>query len=136
MFSSSGGDHHARLKRATGQVYSMTAIAELEHLVDSCVQMFLSRLQTSASSRSSIEIDSWLQYYSFDCLGCLSFSEDIGFLSSGRDVGLMIKAVDRIFDYVALVSRLIIRWKFGSSYLLARSVKYHFLIRYFLETRC
>ncbi|CAF9933472.1 MAG: hypothetical protein ALECFALPRED_005602 [Alectoria fallacina] len=106
MFSASGGDYHARLRRATGHVYSMTAITELEPLVDSCVQMFLSRLQTAASTNTPFEIDAWLQYYSFDCLGSLSFSEDVGFLSSGSDVGLMINAVDRIFDYVALVSGL------------------------------
>ena len=104
MFSASGGEYHARLRRATGHVYSMTAITELEPLVDSCVQMFLSRLQTAASTNTPFEIDAWLQYYSFDCLGSLSFSEDVGFLSSGSDVGLMINAVDRIFDYVALVS--------------------------------
>lgn len=106
MFASSGGDHHARLRKATGHVYSMTAITESESLVNSCVQMFLSRLQSSASERTSLEIDAWLQYYSFDCLGSLSFSQDIGFLSSGSDVGMMINAVDQIFDYVALVSRL------------------------------
>lgn len=82
----------------------MTAITELEPLVDSCVQMFLSRLYTSALSNTSLGIDAWLQYYSFDCLGSLSFSQDVGFLSSGSDVGLMINAVDQIFDYVALVS--------------------------------
>ncbi len=62
--------------------------------MDSCVQMFLSRLQTSASSRASLEIDAWLQYYSFDCLSSLSFSQDVGFLSSGSDIGLVINAVD------------------------------------------
>ena len=71
--------------------------------------MFLSRLQTSASSGTSIEIDSWLQYYTFDCLGALSFSQNVGFLSSGSDVGLMIIAVDHVFDYVAFVSGLIVQ---------------------------
>ena len=84
----------------------MTAITELEARVDSCVQMFLSKLQSSASESTPLEIDAWLQYYSFDCLGTLSFSQDVGFLSSGSDVGSMINAVDRIFDYVALVSGL------------------------------
>lgn len=112
MFASSGGEDHARLRRATGHVYSMTAITELESLVDSCVQMFLSRLQSSASEGTSLEIDAWLQYYSFDCLGSLSFSQDVGFLSSGSDVGLMINAVDRIFDYVAVVGQIPILDKF------------------------
>lgn len=91
----------------------MTAITELESLVDSCVQMFLSKLQSSASEKTPLEIDAWLQYYSFDCLGSLSFSQDVGFLSSGSDFGLMINAVDRIFDYVALVSALPLRARAG-----------------------
>lgn len=85
-------------------MYSLTSITELEPVVDSCVQMFVSKLQKSASSGESVHIEDWLQYYSFDCLGALSFSHDIGFLSSGVDVGSMIHAVDVIFEYVALVS--------------------------------
>lgn len=136
MFSASGGDYHARLRRATGHVYSMTAITELEPLVDSCVQMFLSRLQTAASTNTPFEIDAWLQYYSFDCLGSLSFSEDVGFLSSGSDVGLMINAVDRIFDYVALVSDLTTEHRLVSYMLIFRLGKYQYLINFYSETRC
>ena len=33
LFASSAGDHRARLRRATGHVYSMTAISELDSLV-------------------------------------------------------------------------------------------------------
>lgn len=101
MFSASGGDFHAHNRRATGHVYSTTAITELEALVDSCVQQFLSKLKNTLGT--PLDVDAWLQYYSFGCLGALSFSKDIGFLSSGSDVGSMINAVDTIFDYVALV---------------------------------
>ena len=81
----------------------MTAISELEDLVDGCVEKFLAQLQHSATSQTGLEVEDWLQYYSFDCLGALSFSEDIGFLSSGHDIDSMIHTVDVIFDYVALV---------------------------------
>lgn len=53
-----------------------------------------------------VNISAWLQYYSFDCLGVLCFSQPIGCLSTGTDVGCMIGAVDGIFDYVSLVSEL------------------------------
>jgi len=104
MFSASGGDFHAHNRRATGHVYSTTAITELEALVDSCVQQFLSKLKNSATLGTPLDVDAWLQYYFFGCLGAPSFSKDIGFLSSGSHVGSMINAVDTIFDYVALVS--------------------------------
>jgi len=51
-----------------------------------------------------LNIDNWLQFYSFDCLAALTFSQNVGFLSSGTDVDGMIHAVDGLFDYVALVS--------------------------------
>ena len=50
-----------------------------------------------------MDMSAWLQFYSFDCLGAISFSQKLGFLASGTDVDGMIRAVDDIFDYVALV---------------------------------
>ena len=135
MFSASGGEYHARIRRVTGHVYSMTAITELEPHVDSCVRLFLSKPKETSASGTPFDIDAWLQYYSFDCLGALSFSQDIGFLSSGCDVGSMIHAVDTIFDYVALVSAQVRRRHnvIHADLHLFRLAKSQFLINSYLE---
>ena len=104
MFSTEDLLFHARVKRVTGHLYSTKSILELEHLLDSCVSLFSSRMREFASpTPKAVNISAWLQFYSFDCLGVLSFSEPIGCLSAGTDVDSMIEAVDKIFDYVSLV---------------------------------
>jgi hypothetical protein len=108
LFSTDDQALHARVKRITGHLYSTKSILELEHLLDSCVNLFLSRMREFASpTPKAVDISAWLQFYSFDCLGVLSFSRTIGCLSADTDVDSMIKAVDKIFDYVSLVGELL-----------------------------
>ena len=104
MFATTDTSFHTRIKRATGQLYSTTALTELEPLVDNNVRLFSARLKEAAKRAEPLKIEDWLQFYSFDCLAALSFSKNIGCLSTGTDVGAMIRTVDKLFDYVALVS--------------------------------
>lgn len=105
IFATPKIDYHARIRRTIGAAYSTTAITELEPLLDECVDLFVSRLrESSIPTPRAFNIADWLQFYSFDCLGVVSFSKQIGFLKTGTDVGDMIRIVDRIFDYVALVN--------------------------------
>ena len=105
IFATPDITYHARMRRTIGAAYSTTAITELEPLLDDCVNLFISRIrEASIPTPRAFNIADWLQYYSFDCLGVVSFSKQIGFLKTGTDVGSMIKIVDKIFDYVALVT--------------------------------
>ena len=108
MFATHDMDFHSRMKRSTGQFYSTPAITELEPLVNKNVHLFLAQLRRSAAGAEPLNIDNWLQFYSFDCLSALSFSENVGCLSNGTDVEGMLHTVDWLFDYVALVSLLMI----------------------------
>ena len=104
IFATPNIEYHARIRRTIGAAYSTMAITELEPLLDECVDLFMSRIRESSVLTSrAFNIADWLQYYSFDCLGVVSFSKPIGFLKTGTDVGGMIRIVDKIFDYVALV---------------------------------
>ena len=81
----------------------------MEYLLDPCVSLFVSRMQDFARpTPKAVNISAWLQFYSFDCLGVLSFSHPIGCLSAGTDVDSMIEAVDRISDYVSLVGEVLV----------------------------
>lgn len=106
IFATPNIEYHNRIRRTIGAAYSTTAITELEPLLDDCVKLFVARLrEASVPTPRAFNIADWLQYYSFDCLGVVSFSKQIGFLKTGNDVGGMIEIVDKIFDYVALVCR-------------------------------
>lgn len=53
---------------------------------------------------SIVDMSPWLQYYTFDCLGEVNFSQKMGFLESGTDVGGICQLDHHMMMYFALVS--------------------------------
>ena len=109
--------YHNNMRRTIGNAYYTAAITELEPLLDDCISLFMSRIrESSMPTPRAFNIGDWLQYYSFDCLGVISFSKQIGLIEAGTDVGGLIRIVDRIFDYVALVgqSPVLDKWLLGN----------------------
>ncbi len=83
----------------------MTALTELEPYVDSCVELFLTRIgEVTENGAKPIDISEWLQYFAFDVLGEINFSRQLGFLKTGSDVDNNIAAIDIILQYASVVS--------------------------------
>ena len=58
--------------------------------------MLIERLHEHASANKPIDLGVWLQYYAFDVVGELCFSERLGFLEKGKDVDGMISTIEGI----------------------------------------
>lgn len=71
-----------------GSLYTTTAVSGLEYHLDDCTQLFISKMNGIIGSEKSAPVDlaAWLQYYAFDSLGAVNFSQMLGFLESGTDV--------------------------------------------------
>ena len=71
-----------------GSLYTVTAVSSLEYHLDDCTQLFISKMKGIIGQRRSAPVDlaAWLQYYAFDSLGAVNFSQMLGFLESGTDV--------------------------------------------------
>ena len=71
-----------------GNLYTTTAVSSLEFHLDDCTQLFMSKLHGILGDNKSAPVDlaAWLQYYAFDSLGAVNFSQKLGFLDSGTDV--------------------------------------------------
>jgi hypothetical protein len=67
--------------------------------VDSTTAAFFTRLDELATNpKQSVDFGAWLQYYVFDVIGELTFSNRLGFLERGSDVEGVIESIAWNFD--------------------------------------
>lgn len=105
LFSTRDEAFHRDHKRSIASSYSMTSLLELEAAVDSCTELFASRLRGFASAQKPVDLGAWLQYYAFDVVGEFSFAKKLGFLHEGRDVDDMMRGIEGLLVYSSLVGQ-------------------------------
>lgn len=106
LFTTRSEQYHARLKRASVTAYSMTALADLEPHVQPVIDLFLQRIdEVGEGGKKPFDIGSWLQFFTFDALGEINFSEQLGFLETGTDVGKSIGTIDGLLAYLSVVGQ-------------------------------
>lgn len=73
----------------------MTALTDLEPHVQPVIELFLRKIdEVGEGGKKSMDIGTWLQYFTFDALGEINFGEQLGFLETGTDVGKSIATID------------------------------------------
>lgn len=102
LFSTRDEKFHRDQKRPVANAYSMTSLLELEPAIDSCTQIFTSKLGNFANQSAPVDLGTWLQYYAFDVVGEVNFAKELGFLEEGRDIDGMIEAIQGILVYASL----------------------------------
>ncbi|KAL1641363.1 hypothetical protein SLS58_006062 [Diplodia intermedia] len=107
MFSTTDEAFHAKLRRAVSNAYAMSTIVQYEPLVDSTTAAFLAQLaRRYADNQVVCDFGKWLQYYSFDVIGELTYSKRLGFVDRGEDVDGIIRDLERLLDYVAVIGQM------------------------------
>lgn len=89
LFSTQDEGFHGALRRKIAPLYSTKALSSLEFHIDDCVTHFISRMEkfiNRSATPTPIDLSSWLQYYAFDCIGTINFSQKLGCLETGQDV--------------------------------------------------
>ena len=108
LFSTTDEKFHAKLRRAVSNAYAMSTLVQFEPLVDSTTLVFLDQLQRRFADRAGLDgicdFSTWLQYYAFDVIGELTYSERLGFVDRGEDVDGIIKNLEWLLSYAAPVS--------------------------------
>ncbi|KAH7171270.1 cytochrome P450 [Dactylonectria macrodidyma] len=103
LFTDPNIARHAHQRREIASAYSMTSLVELEPFVDECTRIMCERLRDLfAQSRTPVDLASWLQYYAFDVIGQITFSQPFGFMSEGMDVQDCIAKLERYLVHGAL----------------------------------
>ena len=102
LFSTRDPNEHRVAKRKIGSAYTLPNLLQSEAAIDSCIQLFLSRLTELTANNTPIDLGAWLQYFAFDVVGEVTFASKFGFLERGTDVDGMMKAIEGMLTYAAL----------------------------------
>ncbi|KAI1066927.1 hypothetical protein LB507_011384 [Fusarium sp. FIESC RH6] len=102
LFSTRDPVYHREQKKKVAGAFSLTSLLESEAAIDSCTELFMSRLDEWAVGGKPIDLGIWLQYYAFDVVGEVNFAMKLGFLDSGSDVDGMIATIEGIIAYSAI----------------------------------
>lgn len=110
LFSSPDPTWHKNVRRAMNPIFTQTAVATYEPLVEMTIETFLGELETRFAGRhgtaSEISIDAftWLSYFTYDVMSDLTYSKRHGFITRGEDVHGIIGWVEKFLAYGFVVS--------------------------------
>ncbi|KAF4453905.1 hypothetical protein F53441_3430 [Fusarium austroafricanum] len=102
LFSTRDPVYHREQKKKVAHAYSLTSLLGSEAAMDSCTELFVSRLDEWAATEKPIDLGAWLQYYAFDVVGEVTFAQKLGFLATGGDVDGMMETIEGILFYAAM----------------------------------
>jgi uncharacterized membrane protein YGL010W len=107
VFATRDEDLHRQMRRPVANLYSTTKLTTFEPLISSTMQYFFHRLDelfTGNMKGADLDLFNWIQYFMFDVLGQLTFSQRLGCLEKGGDVEDVIENNWLYFNKIAPVS--------------------------------
>ncbi|KAK5235527.1 hypothetical protein LTR47_003712 [Exophiala xenobiotica] len=105
MFNTTDEAYHSKLRRAVNNAFAMSTLVQFEPLVDSTTTEFFKQLTRRYADKPDqiCDLGEWLQFYAFDVIGELTFSQRLGFLDRGVDVENIISDLEKALGYFAVV---------------------------------
>ena len=107
LFSSPDLTWHNNLKKSVSSSFTMSAVMEYEHLVDTTIEVFLKELNHRFAGKPGeqglIDLHTWLLYFSFDVIGELTYGARHGFIESSSDIAGIICYVESFLNYGFIV---------------------------------
>ncbi|KFZ14545.1 hypothetical protein V501_03179 [Pseudogymnoascus sp. VKM F-4519 (FW-2642)] len=103
LFSDRNPTRHAASRRKVASAYSMTALAQLEPLVDECYVVLRDRFIEFADRGKVVDMAHWMQCYAFDVIGEITVGKRFGFLDQGDDIDGIMAAISQYLSYGAMV---------------------------------
>jgi hypothetical protein len=103
----------------------MSNIVKSEPLINTCTELFMTRMGEFAERRQLVDLATWVQWYAFDVIGELYFSSMFGFMKQRSDVNDYIGSLDTLLPVLCAASVMpsYVRAPFLASGLLLRSVR-------------
>ncbi|KAK2736763.1 hypothetical protein FQN55_001525 [Onygenales sp. PD_40] len=81
----------------------MSSLVSYEGLIDSTTSFFIERTQKLfVDTRRSCDFNQWLQFYAFDVIGELTWSQRIGFLEKNYDIDGIVGFIGEFLEYASL----------------------------------
>jgi len=86
---------HTAIRRGIGNAFATNALLDYEHHLDESAN----ELVVAFTKMGTLNMCEWFQFYTMDVLSRVAFSESLGFVTSGHDVGGIIKTLEARFAY-------------------------------------
>lgn len=94
------------MRRAVHGYFSMSSLVQFEPAIDYVTRRFLEKTEEFFASRDvRCDLAIWLQFYAFDVIGQVTWSQTLGFVDRNVDVEGITAKISRTFEYSALVSK-------------------------------
>lgn len=99
---------HMQLKSPIAPLYSLSNVINYEKYIDEVVSVFFRELNARYVQphrpQRTVDLGNWLQYFTFDVIGTMTFSQRYGFLDQDEDVDGMLEKIWQFFVTSAPVS--------------------------------
>ena len=79
----------------------MSTLVELEPMTDSCIDILQRKFD--GMQGKDFDLGEWLQWYSFDVITSITFSDCMGFMDQERDVQGVIEAIEGRLFYNSVI---------------------------------
>lgn len=93
------------MKKPIANAFSLSTLLTNEAAVDSCSLLLFDKLMPYADENKPVDLGEWIQFYTFDVVGELTFAKKLGFLETGGDVDGMIETIEGILEYASQIGQ-------------------------------
>ncbi|EGP91637.1 putative P450 monooxygenase [Zymoseptoria tritici IPO323] len=94
---------HRDMRRPAANAYSMSSLRELEPMNDACSAVIVEKFNKYVDKE--IDLGTWLQWYAFDVVTSITFSNTLGMLEQERDVDNVIEAIEAGLAYNSVIGQ-------------------------------
>lgn len=95
---------HQMNRKLVAQAYSTSNLFQLEFKIDKSITMLCDVI--SSKVNTTWDISHWIQYWSFDTIGLLTFSKPLGYLDHGSDFNGALKCIQNAGTSASWVGQL------------------------------
>lgn len=94
---------HIEKGRNVAAGFALSNIIRSEPQVDDIIQSLEKQLDVHAGSGKEAHMDRWFNYFAFDVVGEVTFSQNFGFVKAGNDIGNAIANARKLALYVSIM---------------------------------
>ncbi|GME52388.1 Cytochrome P450 [Neofusicoccum parvum] len=85
LFSERDPKAHAAFRKKVAGLYSMTSMLKIDDSMQECIEVLLGKFEEFARTGEAVDLQRWLQCYTFDVMGAVTIAARFGFLDAGED---------------------------------------------------
>ncbi|OAA59630.1 pisatin demethylase [Niveomyces insectorum RCEF 264] len=107
LFSTTDNDFHAQFRRCVNAAFAMSSLVQYEPFVDNTTKLFLKQTEKLfVDNREGCDFTRWLQFYAFDVIGEITYSNRHGFIEKNEDIDGIVAYLAKLFLYVAPIGQI------------------------------